>query len=121
MAMISIDTAEHYRWGEACEGWHLLRDPSLSVLEERMPPGVAESRHRHSRARHFFYVLAGEVMLRLDGAQHVLGVGQGLEVPPGTTHQMHNLSDVEARFLVIAAPHGRGERTPAAARTKDTD
>lgn len=50
-------------------------------------------------------------MLQLDGAQHVLGVGQGLDVPPGTTHQMHNLSDVEARFLVISAPHGRDDRT----------
>jgi quercetin dioxygenase-like cupin family protein len=116
--MISTDTAEHYPWGEASDGWHLLRDPNLSVLEEHMPPGAAELRHRHSRARHFFYVLAGEVMLQLDGAQHVLRVGQGLHVPPGSTHQMHNLSDVEARFLVISAPHGR-ERTQAAAHTKD--
>lgn len=31
MAVISTETAEHYPWGEACEGWHLLRDPSLSA------------------------------------------------------------------------------------------
>ncbi|KOR42485.1 cupin [Xanthomonas oryzae] len=120
MAVISTDTAEHYPWGDACEGWHLLREPNLSVLEEHMPPGVSELRHRHSRARHFFYVLAGEVMLKLDGAQHVLRVGQSLQVSPGSTHQVHTLSDVEARFLVISAPHGGTERTPAAVRNKDT-
>ncbi|PPV05844.1 cupin domain-containing protein [Xanthomonas bromi] len=119
MAVISTDTAEHYTWGEACDGWHLLRDPNLSVLEEHMPPGASELRHRHSRARHFLYVLAGEVMLKLDGVHHVLRVGQSLHVPPGSTHQVHNLSDVEARFLVISAPHGRAERTPATVRNKD--
>ncbi|WP_428942489.1 cupin domain-containing protein [Xanthomonas oryzae] len=120
MAVISTDTAEHYPWGDACEGWHLLRDLNLSVLEEHMRPGVSELRHRHSRARHFFYGLAGEVMLKQDGAQHVLRVGQSLHVPPGSTHQVHTLSHVEARFLVISAPHGRTERTPAAVRNKDT-
>ncbi|MEA5125656.1 cupin domain-containing protein [Xanthomonas floridensis] len=112
MAMISTDTAEHYPWGEASDGWHLLRDPNLSVLEEHMPPGAAELRHRHSRARHFVYVLAGEVMLQLDGEQHVLRAGQSLHVPPGSTHQMHNLSDEQARFLVISTPFGRSEATP---------
>ncbi|WP_199680013.1 MULTISPECIES: cupin domain-containing protein [unclassified Xanthomonas] len=114
MAMISTDSAEHYPWGEACDGWHLLRDPNLSVLEEHMPPGAAELRHRHSRARHFFYVLSGEVMLQLDGERHVLRAGQSLHVPPGSTHQMHNLADVEARFLVISTPFGRNEPKPAA-------
>lgn len=51
-------------------------------------------------------------MLQLDGEQHVLGVGQGLHVPPGSTHQMHNLSGMEARFLVISAPFGRSDATP---------
>ncbi|MFS8472495.1 cupin domain-containing protein [Xanthomonas campestris] len=111
---LSADTDEHYPWGEACDGWHLLRDPGLSVLEEHMPPGAMEQRHRHSRARHFFYVLAGEVMLQVDGEQHVLKVGQGLHVTPGSTHQMHNLSDEQARFLVISTPHGKAELTTTA-------
>ena len=35
---ISRDNAEHYRWGHECDGWHLVKDKNLSVIEEFMPP-----------------------------------------------------------------------------------
>ena len=41
---VSTESAEHYRWGEACDGWQLLAREDLSVIEERMPPGTAEQR-----------------------------------------------------------------------------
>ena len=46
-----IDTAEHYTWGGVCDGWHLLKDPTLSVIQERVPPGAGEgaSGRRSSR------------------------------------------------------------------------
>ncbi|HKH92800.1 MAG TPA: hypothetical protein VKA54_13420 [Gemmatimonadaceae bacterium] len=43
---ISRSSAEHYHWGGACDGRHLLRDAHLSVIEERMPPATREERHR---------------------------------------------------------------------------
>ena len=48
--------AEHYTWGEDCDGWHLVREPALSVIEESMPPGAQEVRHYHEKAQQFFYV-----------------------------------------------------------------
>ena len=62
--MIDKESAPHYGWGEGCDGWHLVRTPELSVIQERMPPGTSEVRHRHGRARQFFFVLSG----RLDGS-----------------------------------------------------
>lgn len=47
---ISRSTAAHYQWGAACDGWHLLRPEALSVIQQRMPPGSAELRHRHAAA-----------------------------------------------------------------------
>jgi len=113
MGAISIDNAEHYRWGEGCDGWHLLAADDLSVIEERMPPGAAEQRHRHARARQFFHVLAGEATLELDGTVHRLRRGEGLHVPPGAAHQMRNESAADVRFLVVSAPKSHGDRTPA--------
>ena len=49
VGFISTSNAEHYRWGDACDGWHLLAGEALSVIEERMPPGTAELRHRHAK------------------------------------------------------------------------
>ena len=78
-----------------------------------MPPGSAEQRHLHRRARQFFYVLAGQAVLELEGVTHVLGAGQGLHVPPGCAHQMRNDAAEELRFLLVSAPHSHGDREPA--------
>ena len=41
----NISTAQHYRWGDACDGWRLLNRPNLSVMQERIPPGAGEVSH----------------------------------------------------------------------------
>lgn len=110
MGVISTENAEHYRWSNACDGWHLLAGDDLSVIEERMPSGTAEQRHRHLKSRQFFYVLEGEALLELEGTPYVLHGGQGLHVPPGAAHQMHNNGTRELRFLVISAPRSHGDR-----------
>jgi len=113
MSVVDTATAEHYTWGSACDGWHLLRGDDLGVIEERMPPGSVEQRHLHRHARQFFYVLAGQAVMELDGRQHRLDAGQGLHVPPGSAHQMRNESAADLRFLLVSAPHSHGDREPA--------
>jgi len=41
---ISKLTAEHYLWGNGCDGWHLVKNPQLSVIQELTPAGTAEVR-----------------------------------------------------------------------------
>jgi len=107
---VDIGSARHYRWGAASEGWHLLERADLSVIQERVPPGAAERRHRHARARQFFYILAGEATLEIDGRDVVLTAGQGVEVPPATPHQFFNRSAVDVEMLVISSPRSHGDR-----------
>ena len=110
MSVCKRDTASRYVWGEGCEGWHLLNDPQLSVIEELVPAGASEVNHRHTRARQFFYVLDGQAVLRVDGVAHVLGPGEGLHVAPGVPHQFRNESLLDVRVLVISTPHSHGDR-----------
>lgn len=107
---ISVATAQQYGWGENCEGWHLVRAASLSVIEERMAPGTCEVRHWHARARQFFYVLSGAIVLEVEGATHDLSAGFGIELPSGTAHQARNEGPGDARFLVISSPPHQGDR-----------
>ena len=107
---ISSASAEHYTWGAQCDGWHLVRAPGLSVIQERMPPGTSEVRHRHAHSRQFFFVLAGELTLEVLGAVHVLTAGMGLEIAPGVAHQAVNRSSAPAEFLVISQPPSHGDR-----------
>jgi quercetin dioxygenase-like cupin family protein len=103
----------HYSWGEVCDGWHLVRDQNLSVIEERMPPGAQEQRHFHAWSKQFFFVLAGELTLEVRGIHHSLTVGAGLEIAPGEPHQAVNYSDGDVRFIVISQPPSHGDRQPA--------
>jgi mannose-6-phosphate isomerase-like protein (cupin superfamily) len=111
-APVSRDNAEHYVWGEICDGWHLLRGESLSVIEERMPPGSQEQRHFHARSRQFFYVLAGELTMEIADRRHLLPAGCGMEISPGEPHQAMNKSGSNVRFLVISQPPSHGDRQP---------
>ncbi|ADV68456.1 cupin domain-containing protein [Deinococcus maricopensis] len=108
--MISRASAEHYTWGGDCDGWHLVRTAALSVIQERMPPGRAEVRHAHGQARQFFFVLSGVLTLEVDGVVHVLGVQEGVEVPPGAAHQARNVSAGPVEFLVTSQPPAHGDR-----------
>ena len=107
---VGIENAEHYRWADVCDGWHLLKLDGFSVIRERVPSGISETRHRHVRARQFFYVLDGAAVLEVDGVRHALGAGTGLHVPPGAAHQFRNESDADVHILVISVPKSHGDR-----------
>jgi quercetin dioxygenase-like cupin family protein len=111
---ISRTTADHYSWGDGCDGWHLARAAGvLSVIEERMPPGTHETRHRHAHARQFFYVLSGVLTIEVEGTRHRLGARSAIELPPGTAHQAVNESDADIEFLVVSTPPSHGDRIAA--------
>jgi mannose-6-phosphate isomerase-like protein (cupin superfamily) len=110
---ISKDNAEHYMWGGVCDGWHLVKGETLSVIHERMPPGASEVRHYHNTSHQFFFVLIGKVTLEVAGERHNLSAYQGIEVSPETPHQMLNTSDRDAEFLVISQPPSHGDRVSA--------
>jgi mannose-6-phosphate isomerase-like protein (cupin superfamily) len=106
----SRQNAEHYAWGEVCEGWRLLAGPDLSVIQERIPPGRGEVSHRHARARQLFFVLEGELQMESEGAIGRLRKGDSVEIPPGRVHRVSNPADEDALFLVVSAPTTTGDR-----------
>ena len=108
--VVSIENAEHYIWGEACDGWHLLKRDDMSVIQERVPAGGAEVMHYHTRARQFFYVLKGEATMVLEDQVIVLSGGQGIEIAPQVKHQFKNQSHGDVHFLVVSVPPTPGDR-----------
>lgn len=108
--MINKDTAEHYRWGTDCDGWHLLKRPDLSVIHERMPPGSQEVRHYHRAARQLFFVLSGQATLEVGGQRERLAAHQALEVAPGVPHQVFNEGPEVLEILVVSCPPSHGDR-----------
>jgi mannose-6-phosphate isomerase-like protein (cupin superfamily) len=122
--VVSVENAEHYIWGEICDGWHLLKREDMTVIRERVPAGAAEMMHYHAKARQFFYILDGEATMAFEDRVIPLRKGQGIEIAPQVRHQFRNQSDADVDFLVISVPSTRGDRintAQAAARAERSD
>ena len=108
--IISQENAEHYTWGEVCDGWHLLKSDELSVIQEWVPPGGSETRHYHQRLHQFFFILSGEATMEIEGNHLLLKPQQGISVPPKIPHRLQNQGREDISFIVISAPMSHGDR-----------
>ena len=105
-----LKNAEHYSWGDNCDGWHLVKTESLSVIQETMPPNTKEKTHYHKVSQQFFYVLDGSLSIKFQGKSHMLEKGEGYHVEPGVKHQVENNSNMAVNFLVISEPSTQNDR-----------
>ena len=110
MPVMNAGNAEHYTWGAGCDGWRLLNNADLAVIQERIPPGLGEVRHYHARSRQLFYVLHGRLQIEIGDVVEELGIGDSIEVPPTVPHSVRNPFEADARFLVVSAPSTANDR-----------
>lgn len=108
--ILSRQNAEHYTWGQDCDGWHLLKSDSLSVIKERMPPGTYENRHYHDRSQQVFFILSGQALLIVEDEEYRVQALESLHVKNGLKHQIKNIGDQDLYFLVISEPKSHGDR-----------
>lgn len=107
---IHKEQAEHYIWGDSCDGWFLERDTDRTIIQERMPAGTSEIKHVHDRAKQFFFILKGEAVMWADGQEMTLTMQEGCTILPGVPHQIRNESRKDVEFLVISTPSTAGDR-----------
>jgi mannose-6-phosphate isomerase-like protein (cupin superfamily) len=107
---ISQKNADYYSWGKQCDGWKFLEQSDLSVIYEKMPQNTCESRHYHQHSRQFFFILTGQAVMELEGKSIILSSNDGIEVPPGSQHQIFNSSQEPVEFLVISSPSTKNDR-----------
>jgi len=82
-------------------------DDLCTVWEGRVPPGtVGAGPHYHRGRDEFFYILEGEVVLRIGDARHTAGAGTFAFIPRETIHGFHNASSESATLLVMHHPAG---------------
>jgi uncharacterized cupin superfamily protein len=101
----------HARMGVAA--WRELGDhfglTKIGVSQENLAPGAESSvRHWHTLSDEFILVTEGQLVLRTDDGEFVLGPGMciGFKAGERNAHHLVNRSALEARFIVV------GSRTP---------
>jgi quercetin dioxygenase-like cupin family protein len=73
-----------------------------TVWEGRVPPGTVGAGPHYHRARdEFFYVLEGEVVLRIGDERHTARAGTFVFVPRDTVPGFHNEGMDSATLLVV--------------------
>jgi mannose-6-phosphate isomerase-like protein (cupin superfamily)/N-acetylglutamate synthase-like GNAT family acetyltransferase len=102
--------SEHYNWGVTCEGWHLLKSDTLSVIQELMPSGTSEQMHFHEKAQQFFYILSGTATFTINGLQQTVNSGEGIHILPKTLHRIANHDNINLEFVLSSQPNAHGDR-----------
>ncbi|MFD2744207.1 MULTISPECIES: cupin domain-containing protein [Sphingobacterium] len=105
-----ISNTQHYQWGDACDGWHLVESETLSVIQEKMPSGTSESAHYHHKAQQFFYILKGIATFDVGDQRHYVAAGKGFHILPEVKHQISNLEEHDLEFIVVSEPKSHGDR-----------
>jgi len=95
--------------GEGGLGVTLLVDvEQIGIVEVRSEPGgVAPPLHLHARHAECFFVLEGELTVRLEDRELRASAGTWVHVPPEVVHTFGVTGDSPAHFLDIHVPSSR--------------
>lgn len=105
-----INFTEHYNWGNCCDGWHLVKTDSLSVIREKMPTKSKEQTHYHKKSQQFFYILSGVATFEIEGQLHRIEQNKGIHIKPGVVHRISNNEESDLEFIVVSEPKSHGDR-----------
>ena len=99
------------------EGDKEIRLPQIDWLEWSLGAGEAGARpHTHAAHTDVFFVVVGEIELRLGGETVRLPAGSCAAAPAGLVHGFRNPGTTEARYINLHAPggwaSGRGRLLP---------
>ena len=110
MNKINTQTAEHFNWGDHCDGWFLVNKDNLCVLQEKMPAGTSEEKHYHEKTWQFFFILSGTATMEINDVTHELHSLDGIEIPPQVPHKIVNNTNQDLSFIVISMPNHKSDR-----------
>lgn len=83
----------------------------MMVNWARLPGGSSFRRHYHEDMQEVFVLITGNVRMTVDGTDVDLGPGDTVIVDPREIHEMLNLADSDAEYLVFGVSTGSGGQT----------
>ena len=100
----------HSRWfyGGGVQTWKATEQEtggSFLLFEDEMARDKVTPMHTHPHSEETLYVLAGEILLNMDGTEHRLGAGGLALAPRGVPHAFKVLQE-GTRMLCLLTPGG---------------
>ncbi len=100
------DGPRRWFYGGGTHTWKVTAEESgggFFVFEDEMTKGKATPLHAHPEVEETIFVLEGDILLNVDGIEHLLGGGGLSFVPRGVPHAFTVLSE-SARLLTMQSP-----------------
>jgi quercetin dioxygenase-like cupin family protein len=96
------------RWFAGGDVWTMKAtaeetDGAFMLFEDQMPRGKTTPLHTHPHEDETFIVLEGEILVHVEGTEHLVGPGGVAVVPRGARHAFLVTSEV-ARILALQTP-----------------
>src|SRR3982751_4387683 len=99
---------------------NLMKIPNADYLERtgsenlgarlwRLPPGSANTLHKHVRAEEFYFVLEGTGRIRIGNETLTIPRYGGILVGPSSVRQILNDTEAESLWLIVNAPEAEFE------------
>ncbi len=76
------------------------------MAEATVPPGSGNPLHIHDREEETFYLQEGTLTVQVGATTLNALPGDLVQLPRGIAHSFQNTGNVDAKFLVVAAPAG---------------
>ena len=94
---------------------NLMQIPNADFLERtgseimgarlwRLPPGSANTLHKHIKAEEFYFVIEGTGRIRVNGETLTVPAHGAIHVGPQVLRQVFNDTDKDVLWLIIGAP-----------------
>jgi quercetin dioxygenase-like cupin family protein len=100
------DGERYWFYGGGVHVWKVTdrqTDGAFFAFEDELAKGKTTPYHVHPDATESVYVLSGEILVNIDGDEHVVGEGGFTMTPPGTPHAFVVTSE-KARILALQVP-----------------
>ena len=82
-----------------------------SLAEAAVPPGATTQAHYHLVSEEIYYILKGSGVVRLGTEEREVAPGDGIAIPPGVVHEIHNSGGDDLVFMCCCAPGYEHEDT----------
>ena len=73
---------------------------------------AAQQRHYHKRATEIYVVVAGAMVIEVDGATHQMETGDAVIIAPGVVHEIKNQGLKFTSYVICTGCGGPGDKIP---------
>ncbi|MDK3156805.1 cupin domain-containing protein [Kamptonema cortianum] len=75
-----------------------------SLAEARLSPGQSTQEHYHIKTEEIYHITEGTALMRLDGREFPVSIGDSIAILPGQKHKITNTGTGTLKLLCMCAP-----------------